>query len=696
MPVVVDVNEQPVAVKAPSDLLPKHRSMGYQPSLDGLRAMSVIAVIFYHAGFGWMPGGFFGVEVFFVVSGYLITSLLIEERHRDGKVNLGRFWQRRARRLLPALFTMMLVIGIWVSLRGSAEAQSQLRRDYPWSIFYVANWGQILGSVPYFQPGSPSPFRHLWSLAVEEQWYLLWPMVFVALMAWHTSLRTRGRLLVGASFAVMALTWWMARNPQLTPDRVNLLYLSSFTRGSGLLLGAGVAFLWRPWRGNGAPGPGAGKVLDAVGAVSVAVLAVAFTTIHLIDRLVYRWVLPVVTISSVLAVMVVVHPAAWSMRRIFGSRTMVEIGKRSYGLYLWTWPVMVLCEATRGSWPRFLLAMALAVPISEACYRFIETPIRTGGLSRWFAATRSRDWTITTWAGGLAAVALLVPLALFFTSVTPFDPAADASEVAFDPAAVDVSAASVPPEVDVSTPSVPPATDALAIAPVVTQPVLPRSVVVVGDSQAHSLAINLPQGIDGTFSISDGSVEGCSVYDDGKVVSARKGFSRSFEGCGGWSEKWASAASGAEVALVVLGAWDVFDVDVAGNRIAFGTPAADQRFLGDLQVGTDALKAAGARVALLEVPCMRPQDVKGAGVPALPERGDDARVAHLNDLLRQAAAADPEHVTFVAGPAEWCTNEAIATDLGYRWDGVHVYKPGAKLIYESIAAALLAIPVPAG
>ena len=137
----------------------------------------------------------------------------------------------------------------------------------------------------------------------------------------------------------------------------------------------------------------------------------------------------------------------------------------------------------------------------------------------------------------------------------------------------------------------------------------------------------------------------------------------------------------------MLGAWDVFDVEVDGQMITFNTPAADQRFIDSLGLGVAALRAAGAKVALLEVPCMRPKDVKGAGVPALPERGDDARVAHLNHLLRQVAAADPTNVLFVSGPPEWCNDPAISSDLGYRWDGVHVYKPGAKLIYEAIAPA---------
>ncbi|HET9667104.1 MAG TPA: acyltransferase, partial [Desertimonas sp.] len=154
--------------------------MGYQPSLDGLRALSVIAVIFYHAGFSWMHGGFFGVEVFFVVSGFLITSLLLDERNRSGHTNLAQFWLRRARRLLPALFTVLAAVAVWSILDGTDEQQSQLRRDLPWATFYGGNWGQIVGGVPYYS-GDPPLLRHVWSLAVEEHWYLFWPLAFIAL-----------------------------------------------------------------------------------------------------------------------------------------------------------------------------------------------------------------------------------------------------------------------------------------------------------------------------------------------------------------------------------------------------------------------------------------------------------------------------------------------------------------------------------
>ncbi|MFM2078848.1 MAG: hypothetical protein RJA49_2738, partial [Actinomycetota bacterium] len=298
----------------------------------------------------------------------------------------------------------------------------------------------------------------------------------------------------------------------------------------------------------------------------------------------------------------------------------------------------------------------------------------------------------------------------FYRSAAPtFDAALDTGNqgVVFDPNAALAGGSVTPTAAPTVAPTVPgtdatqatdPArstTTAAAVVPPVSAAALPRHLVIVGDSMAHSLAKNLPAGISGTFDIADGSVEGCSVYDSGKAVSSRNNYTRSFSGCAGWDAKWTRGAqkNGAQVALVVLGAWDVFDVTVDGRALPFGSAGNDQRFTAGLQKGIDALTAVGTKVALLEVACMRPQDVKGAGVPALPERGMDDHVAHLNDLLRQAAAANPATTTFVHGPQQYCTDPAIANDLAYRWDGVHPFRPGAKLTFEAIAEQLLNIPV---
>ncbi len=695
--------------------------MGYQPTLDGVRAVSVIAVILYHAGFTWLHGGFFGVEVFFVVSGFLITSLLIEERDGSGRVSLWHFWQRRWRRLLPALFTMLIAIGVWAVFWGSAEQHTQLRRDYPWGIFYLANWGQIFSKVAYFS-GTPTLFRHLWSLAVEEQWYLLWPVVFIVLFtrksrgAKRESDRVRGAALAFVSLGLMAATAtaYVAKWPRQWPfflslnpsqwgmrsvDYTNYLYLSTFTRATGLLLGAATAFLWRPWRVRKKAHANAARTLNTVAFVAVGVLFAAFAVGKVADESTYLWLLPSVTIASAALIAVLVHPVAGAARTVFGARPLVEIGKRSYGLYLWTWPISRIVGAYLGSASKFLLAMVIAIPINEVCYRFVETPIRRGALGRWWRQRQRHNWNLVTACASLSVVAIAASLSVYFAhSDAVFDAAKDrtGNTAVFDPTVITNTTVAIPDSTPLATvPESSVAPPVTTVAPPITAATLPRRVVILGDSTAHSLAVNKPAGIGDTFKITDGAQAGCSVYSDGKAVSSRNGYSRSFGGCSGWQEHWANKAQkgNAEVALIVLGAWDVFDVEVGGTTIVFGTPDADARFMNGLLSGIAALASVGVHSALLEIPCMRPIDVEGAGFPAVPERGDDARVAHLNDLLRQVAATTPGTATFIDGPQEYCTDEELATNVRYRWDGVHPLSSGSKLTFETIANALLSIPI---
>lgn len=672
--------------------------MGHLPALDGLRAVSVAAVLLYHAGFAWMPGGFLGVEVFFVVSGYLITALLLDERERDGSISLGAFWARRARRLLPALLAVLLACVTWAAFAGDARWRTDLRRDLPWAVLYAANWGQITGGAPYF--GNLSPLRHLWSLAVEEQWYLLWPFGFVLVSRLRR--RAAAAVLGGLAACAVGATWWAAAGSPLDPDRANLLYLSTPTRASGLLLGAGAAFVWRPWRRPAYARLVTGHRLDVVGAAALSAIALLLVQAHVDDRALYRWQLPVVSVASVVAVAVAVHPASRLIRRGLGTTALVAVGRRSYGLYLWSWPISVVAGAHRGSVARFAAALAVAAVVTELSYRLLERPVRSGAFGRWIGAIPVRRAGVA-----LAGAATVMVAAAVVTRIEPVDPAAGGEPARFErPAPTTTRAAAPVVTLEAAVPfaaavAEPPATTTTVAATTTTAvpttpPVLPRRVVIVGDSMAHSLAVNLPDGIGDTFVIDDGSVDGCSVYEDGAVRSARRGFSRAFTDCTGWHERWADAAldARAEVALVVLGAWDVFDVELDDRLVPFGSPEADARFLDGVTRGVDALAAAGTHVALLEVACMRPVDTDGAGVPALPERGDDARVGHLNELLRGLAAERPADVTFVEGPDEWCADETIATDLGHRWDGVHVYRPGANLIYTTIAEALVRIPVP--
>jgi len=457
----------------------------------------------------------------------------------------------------------------------------------------------------------------------------------------------------------------------------------------------------------------------------------------------YRGGLLIVSLLAAVAIAAAVDPGARVMRAVFANPVMAAIGLRSYGLYLWHWPIFVGPLAGRSMWERLVIGGVATVVISELCYRFVETPVRRGALGRWFRAL-NRAWverrrrtrfgisTVMCVAGfGLLAGALVVRLAT--VDRVGLTAAADGPVQEFDQAAVlaaieastpTLAVATVPsagsvvgapaPTIAVaaSTPLTPltPLTSSPTGSPIEAGgkpqappipvpdelPTLPRRIVIVGDSQGDSLFNNLPDGLSGTFAATDGSLQGCGIYDEGVLRTSYPGWSTKFVRCKGWEEKWAAAARGAyaEVAVVILGAWDVFDLDLGTTVLTFGTPEFDDYWLARLRRGTDALTRAGARVALVEVACMRPQDVKGQGVPPLPERGDDTRTAHINELLIKAAIADPTNVFFVSGPSQWCTDEAIARDLYYRWDGVHASRKGGKLIMESIAPELLSIPAP--
>jgi len=656
--------------------------MGYEPSLDGIRAFSVIAVMLYHANIAWLPGGFLGVEVFFVVSGFLITSLLIEERESTRRIDLKQFWIRRARRLLPALVVMLAATAVCVAFYATDSAPD-FRRDVLPSLGYFSNWWQIFAvDTPYFAASSLPVLRHLWSLAVEEQWYLIWPLLFVFVFGakWMRP-KISGALLLLCSGAIMFAT--ALRFVQDDETRTNFLYLSTLTRSSGLLLGAAVAMLWRPWRKNSLPSWWKSSLADALAVASIAVIGVLMATVHVADAWLYQGGLAVTTIASAVIIAVVMRPNGLFVKKFFSQELFVEIGRRSYGLYLWHWPIFVVAHA-RDSGNRLAVALALTVIINEFVYQYVEIPTRQGALGNWLhnrqqlsAMHRRLPVLITA-----AVVASLGITGVKVVGIEARDLSIDTStaNVIFSVPTTVASASSLPAASTTST----------------TIAKLPRKLVIVGDSQAHSLVVNKPSGIEKTFVITNGSIDGCGIYDRGVGVGGTNGnFRRNFANCVGFEKKWAKSATTAraDVALVVIGAWEVLDLKINGFTFAVNTSPADTMFRTQMKRGIDALRSTGATVALLEVACMRPVDSKGGPVPALPQRGDDTRTKHLNDLLREIAAPEDDGVFFVSGPKEWCSDPKISTSLSYRWDGVHAYKPGAKLIFETIATSILQLPV---
>ena len=656
------------------------RQLGYVPALDGLRALSVCAVIAYHAGLSPTPGGFLGVEVFFVISGFLITSLMLQEREETGRISLRMFWMRRARRLLPALAAMLIVTLIGVALVWT-NAAPDFRRDVLPSIFYVSNWWQIFGvDVPYFGTGALPVLRHLWSLAVEEQWYLAWPIVFVALIGRKRVYRIQlGFAIAATSLGIMAFTAW-----SYLPDnesRTNLLYLGTHTRSAGILAGAALALLRKPREGEKSRRLTQSCVtLGAVGAL--VLLGFLFATQHVNDVHLYRGGLAATSFATVFLIASLVRRTPGIVGDLLSLPILVAIGKRSYGLYLWHWPIFVVLNA-RQSPHLLVISLFVTAVINELTYRYVEGPIRGGAAGRlradWHNLSRVRRRI--SLGALLTIVAVVVGSSVRLTMI-------EARDISVDQGNSDV--------VFVAPTTFPPPTVFGSSTTSTTIAKLPRRVVIVGDSQAHSLYVNRPAGIEETFDLSNGAIDGCGIYDRGVGVGGKNDrFRRNFANCVGFEEKWAKSATSAraDVALVVIGAWEVLDIELGKLRFKVDTIPADTLFEAQLRKGIDALRSTRTAVAILEVPCMRPVDSPGGPVPALKERGDDTRTGHLNDLIREVVESYPSGVTFVKGPSEWCTDPKISTSLSYRWDGVHVYKPGAKLIYETIADDLLAIPV---
>jgi peptidoglycan/LPS O-acetylase OafA/YrhL len=274
----------------------------YLPGLDGLRAIAVVAVMIYHANHTWLKGGFLGVEVFFVISGYLITLLLMGEDERTGGVNLRDFWMRRARRLLPALYVMMALLAVYITAFYPA-VRAQTRGDFVAGIFYVSNWYQIIVGQGYASSEAFVPLRHLWSLAVEEQYYFFWPLVMVFIL--HRSRRrlpSVGLKLIGASFVVAVIMgllfadgfvplacstensngYWTLFGRCISVN--DTLYLGSISRSGGLLLGAGFAMLWRPAAIMRGPLRDKGRRVDVVAAVGMVLLLFLFWTMYLLEN----------------------------------------------------------------------------------------------------------------------------------------------------------------------------------------------------------------------------------------------------------------------------------------------------------------------------------------------------------------------------------------------------------------------------
>ncbi len=401
----------------------------YLPGLDGLRAVAVLAVIAYHADMGWLSGGFLGVEVFFVISGYLITTLLVAEWEQHDRLDSKGFWLRRARRLLPAVYVLIAAV-LTITVLFLPDEVASLRGDAVAAIGYVTNWWLIISQKSYFEAvGRPSLLRHLWSLAVEEQFYLFWPLIMAGILGllWRGKRWLAVALVLGAAIASSV---WMAAlyQPDVDPSRI---YYGTDTRAAGFLLGAVLALVWSPFRLRRPERPAGRVVLDVVGFAALAGLLVAGLKFDEFTPFLYHGGFFLVGLITAVAIAVVVHPGAKVFPIILGWGLLRWIGLRSYGIYLWHWPVFMLTrpelDVTIAGWPLLALRLGITFVLAEISFRLIETPIRQGFLGRTWAALKAaqgprRRRLTFGWAAVVGALALFVG-ALSVSVATAREPA---------------------------------------------------------------------------------------------------------------------------------------------------------------------------------------------------------------------------------------------------------------------------------
>lgn len=418
---------------------PKSR---YIPALDGLRTLAVVAVVLYHLNLTWAQGGLLGVTIFFVLSGYLITRLLLNEVAKTGRIDLKSFWIRRIRRLVPAVVTVVFVTCALCTVFNHVML-TKMRPDILPSLLFFNNWWQIAQNVSYFNAlGDPSPLTHFWSLAIEEQFYLIWPPLLFAMVSMHVSKPNTRRVVLGLS-AVSALAMMVLYNPAADPSRV---YYGTDTRVFSLLLGAWMAFIPDPdlapvrlahrlgldrlvraaKRGKldknaksghdektdsaaeAAPAQPSALVrfwsspasIDVLGVVGLVGLAAMVALTNGYTAFQYRGGTLLCSILTLMVIAACVQPQGM-VAHALSAEPLVWVGKRSYSIYLWHYPLLLLMNPVANindtPWWQYILQVLVVVAVAECCYRFIETPFRKGAFGRTVSEFRDGTATPANW-----------------------------------------------------------------------------------------------------------------------------------------------------------------------------------------------------------------------------------------------------------------------------------------------------------
>ncbi len=632
----------------------------HEPALDGLRGLAVLAVVLYHAGVGWLPGGLLGVDAFFVLSGFLITGLLLNEWHQRAAISLGGFWARRARRLLPALVLLLLLVGVQLAVTGDPSGRASFPKDAISVLTYVANWRFAFSHQGYFGASSPSPLLHTWSLGVEEQFYLLWPLIVAGVLVCSRRERNGYRrvLIIGVAGAAASTALMFAL--AATGTSTDRLYYGTDTRAAALLVGAALA-AWRAFRSvpgfEPASPSGAsrrtGRVL-AAGYLGLAVTFAMWLTTAGEAGWLYRGGFLVMALSVGAVIAGVFAAPRSGLARLLRVRPLRGLGRISYGVYLFHWPLFLLIDHARTglSGPALLLARCAAtLTLALLSYVLVERPIRTRrpGLPRSRLAV-----------GAAASVATVVVLALLVGNVhgpTSADFNARAAQVSRESAKRLAQLRNAPP----------PASN----GPVAHEP---ARLLVVGDSVAFSAGWALSsQQQRYSIDLLSEAVLGCGIvpypYADQRSASPVPAAN-----CTRWPQQWKEAVDRFRPAVtaVILGRWEITDRLVDGRTEHIGQPDFDRRLKQQLDQAIAILSAHSGKVALIAMPCSTlPEQPDGSTIPS----NGTERIARYDDLIGEVAAQHPGVATVVDIRPQICPGgQVIKTYHGMPLrtaDGVH-------------------------
>ena len=373
------------------------RGIRYIPAIDGLRAVAVIAVMLYHLGFSWIPGGFLGVDLFFVISGYVITRLLLDSIQRSGGLDLRAFYKARIRRLFPPLVFMVSVtvfyIGIW-----APETMRRFISDSPFALFGGMNWWLVFRHTDYFDSiARPPLLQHTWSLGVEAQFYLLWPLILLLVLKQFGKSKIPGAALIIAAISGIALLILSLEVDAASASQVSHVYFGTDTHSIGLFLGAALAVSWIPQNLKLQVDRRAQDFIDGIGVIGFVGIIATFLFVNENDPTLYKLAFPLAGLFGCAIITSIVHPAS-RFAPILSSRVAVWIGERSYSIYLWHW---VVFQVTRpkvdlegSSWALIALRILIVFALADISLRLVELPIRSGLVEYWFKGMKYRTKSV--------------------------------------------------------------------------------------------------------------------------------------------------------------------------------------------------------------------------------------------------------------------------------------------------------------